>query len=205
MFQPIVDLRRRTVAGYEALTRFDHPDAGVGTEQLFEAAAERGLGAELDAAALHSALSHRPDLPGNCFLTVNVEPASLLSAAVRTELGSVGSLAGLVVEITERRPWDPQRIEPALNWLRGAGALIAVDDAGSGYAGLQQILSLRPSVLKVDRALIKDIDSNEAKVALVEMLGVFASRVDAWVLAEGVETLAEAQRLITLGIPLAQG
>ncbi len=206
VYQPIVDLARLTVVGYEALSRFDHPAApGRGPDDWFAAATERGLGPSLDAAAIGSALARRADLPPDCFLSVNVDPHSLAHPEVRAALAATGNLSGIVVEITEHRPWDPVALEPALDWLRGDGALIAVDDAGAGYAGLQQILELRPSLLKLDRALVAGLDRDEAKAALVEMLGVFANRVDAWLLAEGVETVAEARRLQAIGVPLAQG
>jgi hypothetical protein len=80
-----------------------------------------------------------------------------------------------------------------------------VDDAGAGYSGLQQILELRPSILKLDRAIVDGVATDEAKVALVEMIGLFASRVDAWVVAEGIESLADAKRLSDMRVPLAQG
>ncbi len=76
-----------------------------------------------------------------------------------------------MIEITEHRPWDWAALEGVVNNLRAGGALFAVDDAGAGYAGLQQILQLRPAILKLDRALVAGIDGDEAKVALVEMLG----------------------------------
>jgi hypothetical protein len=120
---------------------------------------------------------------------------------------SAGSnLAGLVIEITEHRPIeDPQRIQWILERLRAEGAMLAVDDAGSGYAGLQQILTLRPNILKLDRALIEGVDTDETKAALVEMFGIFANRIDGWLLAEGIETIGEARRCAALGVPLAQG
>lgn len=124
---------------------------------------------------------------------------------MREVLNAHGHLGGVVIEITEHRPWDWTMLAPTVNRLRNNGALFAVDDAGAGYSGLQQILQLRPSILKLDRSLVEGIDHDEAKVALVEMLGIFANRVDAWVLAEGVETMAEAKRLVELQVPLAQG
>ncbi len=74
-----------------------------------------------------------------------------------------------------------------------------------GLLGLQQILELRPSILKLDRAIVDGVATDEAKVALVEMIGLFASRVDAWVVAEGIESLADAKRLADMRVPLAQG
>jgi hypothetical protein len=85
-----------------------------------------------------------------------------------------------VVELTEQTPIDSYvELEPDLNQLRAAGALIAIDDAGAGYAGLRHLLALRPSLIKIDRELIQDVDRDEAKRALISMLGTFASRVDA--------------------------
>ena len=205
VYQPIVDLDRGVVTGYEALARFSHPEIDAGPDRWFGAAAELGRAAELDAAAIRAALAARADLPPNTFLSVNVEPASLLERAVRDALASSGPLGGGVVEITEHRTVPVAALEPVLDRLRGDGALIAVDDAGAGYSGLSQILDLRPSILKLDHSLVCGIDTDEAKAAMVEMLGVLAGRIDAWVLAEGIETRAELQRVADLGVPLGQG
>ena len=206
VYQPIVDLGRLTVVGYESLTRFDPVDGRTfGPDRWFTVAHRLGLGPRLEARALDSALARRDDLPGNCFLTLNVDPDSLLDPLVLRTLTGRGRLAGVVVEITEHRPWHWRELGPAVDKIRMTGALLAVDDAGAGYAGLQQVLQLRPSFLKLDRALVEGIDGDEAKVALIEMLGLFANRIDAWVLAEGVETSGEARRLTELEVPLAQG
>ena len=205
VYQPIVELSRCTVAGFEALTRFDVGPPG-GPDTWFAAAHEHGVAAELEATTLRAALAMRAALPPNTFMTVNVEPESLSSPGVMAIFAENASLSGLVVEITEHRPLaDPQRVQWALERLRGQGALIAVDDAGSGYAGLQQILTLRPNILKLDRALVEGVDRDETKAALVEMFGIFANRVDAWLLVEGIETIGEARRCAALGVPLAQG
>lgn len=205
VYQPIVDLSRRTTAGFEALARFDLVER-VGPDRWFAAAAARNLVAELETATLTAALSHRSSLPPNTFLSINVEPESLLSSAVLDVLRRSGPLDGLVIEVTEHRPLgDGAAVGAALDHLKAEGALIAVDDAGAGYAGLQQVLAMRPSILKLDRALVEGIDHDPAKTALVDMLGVFAGRIDAWLLAEGVETLGEARHLDGLGVPLAQG
>jgi EAL domain-containing protein (putative c-di-GMP-specific phosphodiesterase class I) len=204
-YQPIIDLRHGVVAGYEALARFT-ARPGLTPDRWFHAAAARDLATALEARTLAVAPSRRPDLPPDTFLAVNVEPESLLRPLVTDVLGRAGRLDGVVVEITEHRPLpDGHRLEPALEQLRGAGALIAVDDAGAGYAGLQQVLTLRPAILKLDRALVEGLDHDEAKAALVEMLGLFAGRIDAWLLAEGVETVGEARRLSTIaaGAPAA--
>jgi len=205
-FQPIIDLKRRTVVGYEALARFDAVGGShFGPDAWFRAAHEVGRAAELEARVLRAAFAWRADLPRNCFLAVNVEPESLTHRAVRDVFAQQERLGGVVVEITEHRPLDLDALEAPLAQIRGAGAMIAVDDAGAGYAGLQQVLTLRPAIVKLDKELIAGIDRDEAKAALAEMFGNFANRIDAWMLAEGIETAGEARRLVDLGVPLAQG
>lgn len=205
-YQPIVDLEHREVVGYEALARFSHPNAGDASPDVwFQRAKALGMQADLESVVLRRALAGRVVMPPDCFLAVNVEPDSLRHAAVRDILTGQQDLSGVVIEITEHSSWEWADLEPAVAAMRSLGALIAVDDAGAGYSGLQQILELRPSILKLDRAIVQGVATDEAKVALVEMIGLFASRVDAWVVAEGIETLADAKRLADMRVPLAQG
>lgn len=204
-YQPIVDTARGTVVGYEALARFPG-FAEKNPEVWFAAARSHGKSAELESASLRTALKDRATLPPNCFLTLNISPELLSTDSVRSVWRNEGNLGGLVIELTEQTPIDSYvELEPDLNQLRAAGALIAVDDAGAGYAGLRHLLALRPSLIKIDRELIQDVDRDEAKRALVSMLGTFASRVDAWILAEGVERVEELDALVSLGVPLVQG
>ena len=204
-YQPIVDTSRGTVVGYEALARFPGYSE-KNPEVWFSAARDHGKSAELESAALRTALAARSTLPANCFLTLNVSPELLSTEEIRSVWRNEGNLGGIVVELTEQTPIDSYvGLEPDLNQLRAAGALIAVDDAGAGYAGLRHLLALRPSLIKIDRELIQDVDRDEAKRALIEMLGTFAGRVDAWILAEGVERVEELDALVSLGVPLVQG
>jgi EAL domain-containing protein (putative c-di-GMP-specific phosphodiesterase class I) len=203
VFQPIVDLAAATVAGYEALARFP---GSSGPDVWFAAAAEAGIAAELEALAIHKALAVVPSLPADTFLTVNVSPHLLGSAPVQAALATRPDLRRVVVELTEHTPvHDLAALGRQCDELRMRGALIALDDAGSGYSGLQQLAALRPQVVKLDRALVSDADTDPVRVALAEMLGEFAGRIDAWLLAEGIETQAELAAFASLGVPLAQG
>ena len=203
VFQPIVDLAAATVAGYEALARFP---GSAGPDVWFAAAAEAGIAAELEALAIHKALAVVPALPPDTFLTVNVSPHILGSAPVQEALATRADLRRVVVELTEHTPvHDLAALRRQCDELRMRGALIALDDAGSGYSGLQQLAALRPQVVKLDRALVSDADTDPVRVALAEMLGEFAGRIDAWLLAEGIETTAELAAFAQLGVPLAQG
>ncbi len=201
-FQPIVALRRGEVVGYEGLSDF----GGVDPASVFARARTMGVLARLEAATLKELLAHRRALPANTFLTVNVEPDSLTSPEVDAVLARAMPLAGVVIELTEHVDvWNDPALGARLQRLRAAGVLLAMDDAGSGYAGLQQILRLRPDVLKVDRELVAGVDRDESKRAMIEMLGTFGERIDAWLLCEGIERAGEARTLVQLGVPLAQG
>src|SRR3954470_24430377 len=203
VFQPIVDLAAATVAGYEALVRFP---GSAGPDVWFAAAADAGLAAELEALAVHKALAVVPALPPDTFLTINVSPHLLGSAPVQDALATRPGLQRVVVELTEHTPvHDLAALRRQCDELRARGALIALDDAGSGYSGLQQLAALRPQVVKLDRALVSDTDTDPVRVALAEMLGEFAGRIDAWLLTEGIETAAELAAFARLGVPLAQG
>jgi EAL domain-containing protein (putative c-di-GMP-specific phosphodiesterase class I) len=89
--------------------------------------------------------------------------------------------------------------------VRQAGGRVAVDDAGAGYASLRHILELRPDFVKLDRSLVAAVDRDPAIIAVVQMLGDFTSRLDSWLIAEGIERLEEMDVLASLGVPLGQG
>jgi EAL domain-containing protein (putative c-di-GMP-specific phosphodiesterase class I) len=203
VFQPIVDVANAAVAGYEALSRFP---GTAGPDVWFAAAADAGLGAELEALALHKALAAVPGLPADTFLTVNVSPHLLGTDPVQDALATRPDLRRVVVELTEHTAVaDLDLLRRQTGELRDRGALIALDDAGSGYSGLRQMATLRPQLVKLDRALVTDVDTDPVRTALAEMVGEFAGRIDAWLLAEGIETTGELAAFARLGVPLAQG
>lgn len=203
--QPIVDTRRAVITGYEVLTRFTL-DVRRGPDVVFAEAAAMGLGPALEALVIEKALTLWRTMPPNCFLTINVDPAHLLSPEVDALLMAEATLSGIVLELTEHRLIENVAMLVAvLDRLRKRGALIAVDDAGSGYSGLRRILEIRPQFVKLDRELVAHVHEDDAKRALVQMLGELAGRLDAWLIAEGIETEAELRVLVQLGVPLAQG
>lgn len=202
--QPIMDVARGVICGYEALARFAGPP-DLPPDRWFAAAERVGLAAPLEALALRQAFAAGRALPPGVFLTVNVTPRLLGSGPVQDVLAH-RDLTGVVIELTEHVPLDEDgKLRGQLDALRGTGARIALDDLGSGYAGVRQIIDLRPDIVKIDRSIIEGIHADPAKAALVESLGLLTGRLDAWMLAEGVETEADARLLAALGVPLMQG
>jgi EAL domain-containing protein (putative c-di-GMP-specific phosphodiesterase class I) len=116
------------------------------------------------------------------------------------------NMSDIVVEVTEHElASEGGGLEEGLAKMRARGARIAVDDAGAGYAGLNQVMRVQPDVIKLDRSLIEGVHSDGAKAALVEFFVMFARRVGAGVCTEGIETLEELRTLINLGVTYGQG
>src|SRR5688500_16402302 len=110
------------------------------------------------------------------------------------------------IETTERRAIkDSSKFRERLQAFRDRGSRCAVDDAGSGYAGLGSIANLEPDFIKLDISLINCIDVNFIKQSLVEQMVGFANKHDAKVIAEGVETAEEYETVKKLGVHLVQG
>jgi diguanylate cyclase (GGDEF)-like protein len=203
VFQPIVELATGRVAGYEALTRFTGAEPARAPDLWFAQARRCGLGPSLEAKALAVALSV-PDRPAGTFLSLNVSPAALVSAEVRSALPT--DLSDIVIELTEDEVFSSDiGLDATLSELRDRGARIAVDDAGAGYAGLQQVVRIAPEILKIDRSLITGIDSDAPKMALLEALARFASTTGAAVCGEGIETAPELRMLARADATYAQG
>ena len=205
VFQPVVDLKRGAATGYEALARFP-AELGLRPDEVFQLVGRLGRRPELEASAARQALAMRTQLPPNCFLTVNAGPALLLSDLWTGVMLAAGSLEGVVIEVTEDEPVaDYHRLRERLAEIRGQGGYVAVDDTGTGYASLKHVMELRPNFIKLDRFFVGGCNREPARVAMIETLGNVASRLDAWIIAEGVETVEELDELMKLGVPLAQG
>jgi EAL domain-containing protein (putative c-di-GMP-specific phosphodiesterase class I) len=100
---------------------------------------------------------------------------------------------------------DYDVLHGALQDLPARGARIAVDDAGAGFASLRHIINLGPDIIKVDIGIVRGIDVDPSRSAVAEMIARFAERVGVDVIAEGVETTAERDTLLGLGLRLGQG
>jgi EAL domain-containing protein (putative c-di-GMP-specific phosphodiesterase class I) len=204
LVQPIVELATGRVAGAEALARF--PDSPARSPDLwFADAAAAGLGVELELSAIRAALCLLDRLPPSTYLSVNASPATVVSEPFLELLSSVPA-DRLVLELTEHVPVaDYDRLAGPLNRLRWRGVRLAVDDAGSGYSSLQHILNIAPDIIKLDAALVRDVDTDPARRSLVASLKMFADRTDAAVVAEGIETEQEHATLMRLNIGFGQG
>lgn len=205
-FQPIHSLGTGNLIGVEALSRFVSDD-GAGTEYWFREAAAVGLSAELEFAALKTALEAAQELPPLIYVALNISPATCLDPGLPGLLErSSLPLDRMVLELTERLEvpeYGP--LIAALAPLRERGLRIAVDDAGSGFASMRHVLHVRPDIIKLDRSLIAGIADSQGQQALGAALVEFARRIGATLVAEGIETQAELAAVTGLGMAGGQG
>ena len=202
-YQPIVDLGTGLVVGAEALTRFTVD--GRGPIAWFAEAATVGLGIDLELAAARAALEGFED-DGNLFLAVNVSPPALDPLVDVLSSGAGRRPDHVVVELTEHTEIaEYEHLRGLADRLHGSGVQLAVDDTGAGVASLRHILELRPDIIKLDLSLTIGIDHDPVRQALAEALASFAERIDADVIAEGIETRGQLEAVAGLGIRLGQG
>jgi EAL domain-containing protein (putative c-di-GMP-specific phosphodiesterase class I) len=202
VLQPIVAIRTGTVVAAEALARFPQW-FGWPAGRAFPAAHAAGCGADLEAACLRAALERRAELPASVALAVNVSPDAACHPLVRDALDS--DLTGVIIELVESRASDLAALGEAIIGFRRRGALIAVDDTGSGYAGPQRLRSVRPELVKIDRSLVSGVHDNRVQLAVIETLVELAGRIGARVVGEGVEAGEDLHTLAELGVDYAQG
>jgi EAL domain-containing protein (putative c-di-GMP-specific phosphodiesterase class I) len=201
VLQPLVHLQTGMVVGHEALTRF--PGSDKPTSDWFSDATAGGVGPVLERATVERALDLLPHVKGR--LSVNLSSETLLEPSFRAWAEEM-PWHRLILEITEQQPVeDYERLSGVLKHLRSLGALVAVDDTGSGYSSLRHALAVEPDLVKLDLSLVQSVHSDDARQALVSAVCSFAERIGARVVAEGIETPEDLACLVTLGVQLGQG
>lgn len=208
-YHPIIVAQTEKIYGYEALARGTRRSLRS-PEVLFEVAEEANLVWELSRLLRQRAVQGiLPHLGQDQCLFLNVDPHDFDDPVFRDlspkDLG-VEDPGKLVLEITERTAIkDYPRFQEYLAIFRERGFRFAVDDAGSGYAGLGSIANLAPDYIKLDISLISNIDTNFLKQNLVETMVGFAEGQGAQVIAEGIERREEFETVRDLGVHLTQG
>ena len=183
--QPVVRPADQLIVGYEALARM--PLDPVRSPDWWLARAEEvGLRSHLEIACLAAATDLGPT-PDDRLLFVNLSP-SLLAEPPRS-ICSTASPNGWWSSSPSRRRWRTTT-NSGVTWPPGwpAGVRIAIDDAGAGYSSLRHVIELTPDFLKLDRELVRDLDRDRNRRALVSAMAAFAAEVGTSVIAEGVET-----------------
>jgi EAL domain-containing protein (putative c-di-GMP-specific phosphodiesterase class I)/GGDEF domain-containing protein len=208
-YHPIIVTATEEVYGFEALARGVRRELRS-PEVLFEVAEEANMVWELSRLLRRRAVEGIiNDLKDGQFLFLNIDPHDFDDPTFRSlkpeELG-IHDPSRVVLEITERTAIkDYPRFQEYLKAFRDQGFRFAVDDAGSGYAGLGSIANLAPDYIKLDISLIANIDTNFLKQNLVETMVTFANNHGTLVIAEGVERREEFETVREIGVHFTQG
>jgi Amt family ammonium transporter len=217
-FQPIMDTITGEVAALEALIRWNHPDRGqIGPGTFIPMAEESGLIVALGTWVVESACRQvaawQRERPGQPPIAVSVNISARqfqdqrLVELVRHALAETGiSPHRLMIEITESVALsDLTDTQATLNALRALGVHLAIDDFGTGYSGLAYSQRCQIDSIKIDQSYIHGICVNPGDEAMVRAVSAYASTLGVDVVAEGVETAAQAAKLREIGIVLGQG
>ncbi|HAH65790.1 MAG TPA: sensor domain-containing phosphodiesterase [Rhizobiales bacterium] len=219
LYQPITRLASNQLAGFEALLRWDHPTRGrLGAEDFIPLAEETGMIVELGSYVLSKALEEAAGwhkvLPRDrdpLFVSVNVSSRQLfrqdMVQEIRLMLAREAVPRGtLKLEITESLVMEnPERAVEILTWLKTFGASLALDDFGTGYCSLSYLHRFPCDTIKVDRSLVRDSGLNGSTPLILRSIIALAHELGKEVVAEGVETAADASYLRSIGCEYGQG
>lgn len=204
--QPIVSYKARAAVAYEVLMRPQEPllpNPGA----VLSAAERLGRIHEVGRAVRACAMAEAGEAPRHVELFINLHPNDLLDEQLYDPESALAAMASRVVlELTERASLsDISDVKGRVTRLRGMGFRLALDDLGAGYAGLNTFARLEPEVAKIDMALVRNIDASPTQRTLVRNLVILCRELGIDIIAEGIETTAERDVLVDLGVDLLQG
>jgi EAL domain-containing protein (putative c-di-GMP-specific phosphodiesterase class I) len=211
-FQPIVDLRSGELCGFELLARWCCPVRGWISPDIFIPLAERdGWIDELTRMLFREGFSAMAPLAGSLALSINISAVQLRDLTLSSRIQGIAVEAGfsperLIVEITESAvAQDLDSARAVARGFKAMGARLALDDFGTGYSSLSRLQSLPFDELKVDRTFVGSMTSQRDSRKIVAAVVGLGQGLGLTTVAEGVETLEQAEMLRWLGCELAQG
>jgi diguanylate cyclase (GGDEF)-like protein/PAS domain S-box-containing protein len=216
-YQPIMDLETQEVVGFEALMRWDHPQRGViGPDVFIPLAEQSDMILELGAFALREATADASSWSLNNFdtlpyVSVNLAAQQLNDARLMTMIDEALGESGLapqrlVLEITETSAlFDVAETLSVLKDLKSKGIDVALDDFGTGYSSLSYLVQLDPKVIKIDQSFVSPMNNTEQNELLLEAIISLGQKLHVTLLAEGIETQSQLDKLICLGCRFGQG
>lgn len=217
-FQPIIDLQREAITGYEVLNRPPVSDLFPTTEKFYDFIGNTDQVFSFECfsrtISLHRFFDCLIDEPKqkNSLIFLNIQPQVLLDSNYRSgeTLQQLEKLQlspkQIVFELTEKSAVsDFAQFERVLSHYRSQGFRIAIDDAGSGYNSLKSLVHLKPEFIKIDRSLISYIDENIEQQQMVNLLLEFSNQSNTHVIAEGIERMEELIYLREKGVHYGQG
>jgi EAL domain-containing protein (putative c-di-GMP-specific phosphodiesterase class I) len=207
-YQPIVDLRKRTIFAHEALVRGPQGESAYSVLSQVTAANRYWF----DQACRVKAIRGASELGINEMLSINFLPNAVYQpeACIRSTFEAAQlyhfPIEQIIFEVTEdEQVVDRPHLVNIFREYRRFGFRTAIDDFGAGYAGLGLLAEYQPDIIKIDMGLVRDIDTSKPKQVIVDGIVSICAALGVRVLAEGIETIAERDFLHAAGIDLMQG
>lgn len=211
-FQPIMDLHTGLPAGYEALVRGTQGEGAATVLSWVDESNRYRFDQACRVKAIELASGLGLGQLRHCRLCINFmpnavyHPESCIRATVEAARQFDFPLDRIVFEVTEVEPMrDAKHLASIFAEYRRRGLLTAIDDFGAGYAGLNMLAQFQPHIIKVDMELVRGIDQNAVRQAIVEGIALVCLRLGIEVVAEGIESAEESAFLLSLGIHYQQG
>lgn len=209
LFQPILNLDSGQIVGYEAFSRGPVNSPLHKPFKLFATAQQYNKLFELEQICYEKALINFEQFKkhNNYKLFVNITPQTIQNKSFKLNTNQPTlKKENIIIELTKQTAINnPQKIKLALDNFQNSGYKIALDDIGIGYSGLQFIVSLSYNFIKLDPVLVKKIDQNPAKKNLINSITKLADKINAKIIAEGIEQKEELNLLTNLGVDYGQG
>lgn len=210
-FQPIWDLARGTVLSFEALVRPEAEYGLAGPQEAFDIAEKIGRAHELDSICIRAILDRAKDLPPDVLLFINLSPQTLdhdlLAGSVLQEaIVSAGlTINRVVLELTERSMARLSVVVHEARHLRDLGFRLALDDTGSGNAGLKMLSQLPVDFVKIDHTVVANALVDKSAHSVLAGITAIAREVDSYVIAEGIESAEMLDLVQQVGVQGVQG
>jgi EAL domain-containing protein (putative c-di-GMP-specific phosphodiesterase class I) len=215
LFQPIYDMETLRPHGFEALARGPKNTEFFSPLALFDIAEKSDLAFELDHLCRRKALQAAGDrgsgLSREFKLFINTLPFSMRDPHFQGNelvrlLGKNLAPDQIVFEVTERRAIENYHLfRDAMRYFQHLHCLFAIDDMGAGYSGLDKIVELQPNYVKLDMSMVRDIHTSFVKQAMVQQFKAMADKIDARLVAEGIEKREEFEVVREIGVTYIQG
>ncbi len=216
LYQPLIDLKNKTIIGMEALIRWQHPKKGsISPIEFISLAEEMGLIIPIGEWVLRTACNNIIELQNYCniFLkvSVNISPKQIRQIDFIDKVENILTDSqlnpqSLVLEITEDSLIENiDDVIETLSELKALGVRLAIDDFGTGYSSLSYLKKFPIDTLKIDRSFVKDIPNDEDDMAITTSITALGRSMHLEVVAEGVETIEQENFLSSQSVDFAQG
>jgi len=221
VYQPMVSLENGCIVGFEALSRWKHPEKGmISPFEFIGLAEESGMIVSMGEKIFDNACKQLmvfqkarnnvdPDTKP-LFMSINVSAAQLTAKGFLSDIKNITrkyniKAKNIKIEITESLVVDYEKVKVWIDECHEYGFKLSLDDFGTGYSGFQHLLELDFHTIKIDQAFVMTMDSNPKSMIMLEVITGMAKRLGMSIVAEGIESLKNAKMLKEIGVDFGQG